>query len=350
MLTRSPKPIKQPEIDLPEVMSDTDKQKNADVKPEGPTFRSAIVGIFKQFSRPEGPKASVLVGILTLGFVAIGMRCGANGISASGTTSWFFFGGFQLIALGALTVGFFTGFLFGIPRVVQGEAPSDALKSGKTYEQRVNTNLEQISDWLTKIIVGVGLVQMNSIPSFLWGISTRLSQAFSPDGAAKPTTVPAICSAIIFFSVLGLLSGYLLTRLYFASVFAEVDQRRTISRGYSSGEAVAEDALPASIKPVEKNLELGIDAKVIVATLAKYQEECFGADKHKRWTFLISPASPDYRSYLIGVAELLGHGLISVNPDNNHVMLSNSGLDYVSRFKESLGTDTYGPFAPEPQW
>src|SRR5215207_3296326 len=60
------------------------------------------------------------------------------------------------IAFGAaFGVGALVGFLFGIPRRFQREGSDPAL-GGLV----VNTNLEQISDWLTKIIVGVGLVEI----------------------------------------------------------------------------------------------------------------------------------------------------------------------------------------------
>jgi hypothetical protein len=60
----------------------------------------------------------------------------------------------------AFLVGGFTGFLFGIPRTITAPGPNPS--TGVTQFQG-NTNLEQVSDWLTKIIVGVGLVQIGRI-------------------------------------------------------------------------------------------------------------------------------------------------------------------------------------------
>ena len=78
--------------------------------------------------------------------------------------------------------GFLTGFLFGVPKFGAGDAspkkPACPARSGASsaqgYSQRPNTNLEQISDWLTKIIVGLGLVELKQIPTHLgnaarWG-------------------------------------------------------------------------------------------------------------------------------------------------------------------------------------
>jgi hypothetical protein len=80
-----------------------------------------------------------------------------------------------LIALAFGSIGSLIGFLFGIPRTLQLEVPitpktQDAGKSdGKddSFRQNVNTNLEQISDWLTKILVGVGLTQLDQAPQRL---------------------------------------------------------------------------------------------------------------------------------------------------------------------------------------
>src|SRR6185503_13654313 len=62
--------------------------------------------------------------------------------------------GGALVALAPAAVGALLGFVFGIPKTLQSNAPPAA--DGKAAYQ-VNTNLEQISDWLTKMLVGVGL-------------------------------------------------------------------------------------------------------------------------------------------------------------------------------------------------
>jgi hypothetical protein len=71
---------------------------------------------------------------------------------------WSAFATALVIGSSAFFMGGLVGFLFGVPRTVQGPAPSsDAI------QYQGNTNLEQISDWLTKIIVGVGLVQVGRL-------------------------------------------------------------------------------------------------------------------------------------------------------------------------------------------
>jgi len=81
--------------------------------------------------------------IIVIGLVAMLFECGKY--AASGI----------ILALACLSAGFLAGFLFGIPKVLQGDrtAATKTSKGRTPYRQRVNTNLEEISDWLTKIIV-----------------------------------------------------------------------------------------------------------------------------------------------------------------------------------------------------
>ena len=70
-----------------------------------------------------------------------------------------------MVSASSVSVGLLIGFLFGIPRTLQGlpEAADARLSESVRQRYMVNTNLEQVSDWLTKIIVGVGLVQFGFV-------------------------------------------------------------------------------------------------------------------------------------------------------------------------------------------
>lgn len=101
-----------------------------------------------------------------------------------------------LIAGASLAAGLLIGFLFGIPRTLQKESqPSDAVKAEgpETGTYGVNTNLEQISDWLTKIIVGVGLVQLTVIPGKLRGLADYLATAFGAQTVPSAMVITIIC-------------------------------------------------------------------------------------------------------------------------------------------------------------
>ncbi len=115
----------------------------------------------------------------------------------------------------SLAVGGFVGLLFGIPRVVQ-ESP--VAGNAGTYSQLVNTNLEQVSDWLTKIIVGFGLIELRKVP----GAFQSLAEYMANDSTLSPSFAGSI---VVYFGVAGFFSCYLLTRLYLAGAFRRADQR-----------------------------------------------------------------------------------------------------------------------------
>ena len=72
-----------------------------------------------------------------------------------------------------------------------------------------NTNLEEISDWLTKILVGAGLTQIAELPGQL----QRLIEyaAANLGGDAARTYAAAL---LVFYFLGGFLTSYLWARLY----------------------------------------------------------------------------------------------------------------------------------------
>jgi hypothetical protein len=85
-----------------------------------------------------------------------------------------------LVAGAAALAGGVIGFLFGIPRTVPGASAPGA--TGTQYQG--NTNLEQISDWLTKILVGIGLVQIGHAPAALGRLAAQLKGGFGGTGTS----------------------------------------------------------------------------------------------------------------------------------------------------------------------
>jgi hypothetical protein len=81
----------------------------------------------------------------------------------------------------------------------------------------VNTNLDDVSDWLTKIVVGVGLVELREIP----GLLLRLARLIA--GELGVNQVPFIIAVIAYFTTVGFISGYLTTRMFFERVFRIAD-------------------------------------------------------------------------------------------------------------------------------
>jgi hypothetical protein len=134
----------------------------------------------------------------------------------------------SLISVAFGSIGSLMGFLFGIPKTLQSASALNATsqsasQSGQInggaddYHQSVNTNLEQISDWLTKILVGVGLTQLQNMPQKLMGLAAYFQSGL---GGNAPLTLVIILNSM----VLGFFAGYLLTRLFLAGAFVSADR------------------------------------------------------------------------------------------------------------------------------
>lgn len=104
------------------------------------------------------------------------------------------------VASAAFAVGGILGFLFGIPRAPSG-------KPDGTFQH--NTNLEQISDWLTKALVGAGLTQLQPI----WG-GVRSGARMVAEGSGGVLGEASAISIMILYGVAGFLAGYLFTALF----------------------------------------------------------------------------------------------------------------------------------------
>lgn len=153
----------------------------------------------------------------------------------------------SMVAGAALLVGGLIGFLFGIPLSgdaaggggsSNGEKPHTesafATKSPSAEGRyRPNTNLEQISDWLTKILVGVGLVESASIRDAV--LSTARSIKLGGGFDAVFAT-----GLLVYFCICGFFLSFLWTRLHLAGLYTESDGERLrlegMRAGYSEGE------------------------------------------------------------------------------------------------------------------
>lgn len=120
-----------------------------------------------------------------------------------------------LVGLASLVAGGLLGFLFGVPRALQSANPNNGTSTG----YRANTNLEQISDWLTKILVGVTLTQLQQIPSQVERLVMFLSPGLGGDSRSQVFAL----GLVTYFSIIGFLVGYLLTRLLLGQAFYQAD-------------------------------------------------------------------------------------------------------------------------------
>ena len=155
--------------------------------------------------------------ILLYALVCIGL--GVSLGSSAGERSTIAFAA-AMFSLAAACVGALLGFIFAIPRALQApDLPADS----KYTRFLVNTNFEQISDWLTKILVGVSLVQIGNIRPALGALGRTLAPMLgSPTNAngissqARGAIGVAMCLAA---ALLAFLICYLWTRVTLTSFF-----------------------------------------------------------------------------------------------------------------------------------
>jgi hypothetical protein len=202
------------------------------------------------------------VRVMVLRSIITGLTAGCTGIIlyALQAPSWFQFfsiiGVACLIAVAAFFSGGLLGFLFGVPHAQDASSQSSTKPhdtgaatrnaAGSTQNQPVdttpdsvsqpstrksseqskvsyhgNTNLEQISDWLCKILVGAGLTQITTFPPVL----KRYALFFAPGLGNFSNSQVFSMGLLIFFTVSGFLVGYLWTRLHLgqALVAADID-------------------------------------------------------------------------------------------------------------------------------
>jgi hypothetical protein len=151
---------------------------------------------------------AILTGLLTICIATVSVFKDGTGIAL-------FWG------LGALLSGGFIGFLFSLPKVAENE------KEPPKNSLQVNTSLNQIADWLTKIIVGVSLVNAQTAYDYFVRAAKTLGAgvAGSPSQMnPQPAAEAFAAGLIVTFFFLGLLGTYLLTRIWISAALARADQ------------------------------------------------------------------------------------------------------------------------------
>lgn len=123
-----------------------------------------------------------------------------------------------LLAGASSSAGGIIGFLFGVPRSAAAEDPAGTRAEG----YRPNTNLEQVSDWLTKIIIGVGLTQFPRIIDLFSMIGTQAGPALADRSSGQVVAV----SVTILYLLIGFFSGFLIAYLWLPGAFARAAARR----------------------------------------------------------------------------------------------------------------------------
>jgi hypothetical protein len=166
--------------------------------------------------------------LVAIGLLSLLIPAAAHVFKGNRTDALVALGSGLFLAGGSVLAGSLIGFLFGVPRRHPDEQGFPALKQENDSSTTVtvqpyvpNTNLEQISDWLTKVIVGIGLVEIRSIVKFFRTIALYSGPAFwnAPAGEVIAGSI------LVHYSLVGFFQGFLLAYLYLPGAFARAHRQ-----------------------------------------------------------------------------------------------------------------------------
>ncbi len=146
--------------------------------------------------------------------------------AAASRSPWTVLGYGVAVGVSSTLAGGLIGILFGIPRSVEG---SQTQQPNEGYVG--NTNLEQVSDWLTKILVGVGLVQLGHAPGAMEHLANSMKTGF---GASTSSASFGLAMSLAF-AIAGFIYFYLWSRIFFIEDLLRIRKR------------IAEPATPSEV-------------------------------------------------------------------------------------------------------
>jgi hypothetical protein len=175
---------------------------------------------------------------------------------------------FCAVAGACVLCGGCAGFLFGIPRAGKQQLKEDENGVGSHYYSD-NTNLEDISDWLTKIIVGLTLVKFRTILNWIDSAATSVSKTLvnQPDCSDNCGKYYVFSyGTILIYLLAGGLMAYLWTRINFSKIL-------TYNRKHLREIEMSESEKAEGLKELNKNLDTEGDRYIIPVAPLKFKEK-----------------------------------------------------------------------------
>jgi hypothetical protein len=107
-----------------------------------------------------------------------------------------------------------------------GPALADAPGPVSSGQLSPSTNLAEISDWLTKLLLGAGLVELTRLGRPLSGLVDAVARGMRdlPPGVKPPESSVVVAAGILaMYVVLGFLDGYILTTVWYGKYLERLD-------------------------------------------------------------------------------------------------------------------------------
>ncbi len=150
---------------------------------------------------------------------------------ASGSSFLSVFAVGTAVVAATLLTGLLVGFLFGLPKVREQAVSQEALLA-------TNSNLDKVSDWLTTILVGLGLVELGKVAH---GVS-KLGASLAPGLGGAPGAKTFGIALLIYSAPVGFLIGYIWTRIELSARFDKAARNLNLIQARAA--AVAEEVPP----------------------------------------------------------------------------------------------------------
>lgn len=106
------------------------------------------------------------------------------------------------------------------------EAGQDQANFVPSSQLTPSTNLAEISDWLTKLLLGAGLVELTRLGRPLTSLANSIARAMQgiPAGAKPPEAAVVVAAGILaLYVVLGFLDGYVITTVWYGNYLQRLD-------------------------------------------------------------------------------------------------------------------------------
>jgi hypothetical protein len=170
--------------------------------------------------------------------------------------------------LAAAAIGAVLGFVFGLPRARFAAASEDGEASTSSAGSHflANSNLLKVSDWLTTILIGLGLVQLGRVAPALGQLADAVE---APLGGAANAGAFAV-SVMLAVAVAGALMAYLWTSIRVRELFEQVEEDfDDLQRAV----AISLQADVAQYAALHGELELDSSDEATLAALAELERD-----------------------------------------------------------------------------